>query len=202
MRKIGILLSGCGFYDGTEVAEAVLAALSLERAGARPAHLAPAEPQLHAVDHLTGSEVEGEVRGVLVESARLARGRIRALGERVPRELAGLIVPGGQGAVKNLTTGLARPGERRRVHPQVGDLLEEMIGAGLPVGAIGLGRVVVQSHLGDPLEEEDLTMPATGFVADGSRRLFFTPGFLSGGSLPEVAEGVDGMVRAMLEVAC
>lgn len=202
MRKIGILLSGCGFYDGTEIAEAILAALSLERAGARPVHLAPEEPQLHTVNHLTGSEVEGEVRIVLAESARLARGRIRGLGERVPRELTGLILPGGQGAVKNLTTGLARPAERRRVDARVGELLEEMVGESLPVGSISLGRVVVQSYFGDPLSQDDLTMPATEFVVDDARRLFFTPGFLSGGSLPDVAEGIDGMVRAMLAVPC
>src|SRR5215467_13041639 len=105
MMKVGILLSGCGFYDGTEIAEAVLSALAVERAGARAVHLAPEMAQMHTVNHLTGSEIEGETRDVLGESARLARGRIRSLlGENAqwPGELSALIIPGGQGAVKNL----------------------------------------------------------------------------------------------------
>jgi len=79
MSRVGIVLSGCGFYDGTEVAEAVLAALSLERAGARPIWLSPEVTQMHVIDHLTGSEAEGERREVLAESARVARGKVKSL---------------------------------------------------------------------------------------------------------------------------
>jgi len=34
MKKIGVLLSGCGFLDGTEIQGAVLTLLALEKAGA------------------------------------------------------------------------------------------------------------------------------------------------------------------------
>ena len=83
MSRVGIILSGCGFYDGTEVAEAVLAALAVERAGARPIWLSPEVTQMHVVDHLTGSEAEGERREVLAESARIARGKVKSLAERL-----------------------------------------------------------------------------------------------------------------------
>ena len=79
MINVGLLLSGCGFYDGTDVAEAVLSALALERAGARAVYVSPEVDQMHTVDHLTGSEVEGERRNVASESARLARGRLKSL---------------------------------------------------------------------------------------------------------------------------
>src|SRR5262249_31764000 len=131
MMKVGILLSGCGFYDGTEIAEAVLSALAVERAGARAVHLAPETTQMHTVHHLTGWETEGETRAVLSESARLARGRIRSLrgeNEQWPGELAALIIPGGQGAVKNLMTGFAKLGEKREVLPEVRDLLADLVG--------------------------------------------------------------------------
>ena len=198
MIRVGILLSGCGFYDGTEVAEAVLAALALERAGARPVHIAPEVQQLHTVNHLTGSESEGEARGVLAESARVARGKLKSLSELTPAELGALIVPGGHGAVKNLMTNFAQLGSRRELLPQVRDLLADLTGRGAPIGSISLGRTVVQTYLGEPLSDEDMRLAAGEIVVDEARRLVFTPGFLTGASLADVAVGIDKMVRAVL----
>jgi enhancing lycopene biosynthesis protein 2 len=200
MIKVGILLSGCGFYDGTEIAEAVIAALAVERSGARVVHIAPEVPQMHAVDHLTGAEVEGERRGVLGESARLARGRVKSLAEQWPGELGALIVPGGQGAVKNLMTHFATLGEKREVLPKVRELLADLMGRGAPIGAISLGRAVVQTFLDEPLSQEDMQMSAADIVVDERRRLVFTPGFLTGASMPEVAEGIEKLVRALLSL--
>src|SRR4029453_4274131 len=138
MTKVAILLSGCGFYDGTEVAEAILAALALERSGVKAIYIAPDMPQMHTVDHLTGVEVEGESRGVMGESARLARGRIKSLTEQWPGELGGLIIPGGQGAVKNLMTHFAALGMKREVIPAVSALLADLTGRKAPVGSISL----------------------------------------------------------------
>jgi enhancing lycopene biosynthesis protein 2 len=200
MIKVGLLLSGCGFYDGTEAAEAVLAALALERAGARPIYLSIEADQMHTVDHLTGAEVEGETRGVLAESARLARGRIKSLGEIHPAELTALVIPGGHGAVKNLMTGFADLGTRRELHPQVRELLSDLAGRGAPIGSISLGRTVVQTFLGEPLPESDMQMAATEVEVDEARHLAFTPGFLTGASLVEVAAGIDKLVQALLRM--
>ena len=200
MMKMGILLAGCGFYDGTEIGEAVLSALSLERAGLKVAYLSPDAPQMHTVDHTTGSEVEHEARNLLMESARVARGRIRSLSELHPGEVDGLIIPGGHGAVKNLMTGFATPGEPRRLVPAVAALLSDLAARGAPIGAISLGRAVVQTFLDEPLSESDMRLPATEVEADEARGLYFTPGFLTGTSLPEVATGIDRMVQAMLRL--
>ncbi|HZI95313.1 MAG TPA: isoprenoid biosynthesis protein ElbB [Patescibacteria group bacterium] len=198
--KVGLLLSGCGFYDGTEIAEAVLSALALERSGARVVYLAPETSQMHTVDHLTGSEVDGETRGVLAESARLARGRIRSLSEQWAGELGALIIPGGQGAVKNLMTNFARLGARREVVPQVRDLLADLTQRRAPIGTISLGRAVMQTFFDEPLSEDDMRLPATDVLVDDKRRLVFTPGFLTGASLPDVATGIDRMVQAVLRM--
>ena len=77
-KRIGVLLSGCGVYDGAEIHEAVLTLLALDRAGATIVCTAPDVDQMHVVNHLTGEET-GESRNVLVESARIARGDIRNL---------------------------------------------------------------------------------------------------------------------------
>jgi len=200
MMKVGILLSGCGLYDGTEVAEAVLSALALERSGARPVYLAPEIPQMHTVDHTTGAEVEGEARQVLIESARLARGKVRGLGEQYPGELAALVIPGGHGAVKNLMTNFAALGKRRELLPPVRELMADLTGRRAPVGSISLGRTVVQTFFDEPLSGEDMQMAATDVLVDEQRRLAFTPGFLTGASLADVATGVEKMIRRILDM--
>ncbi len=200
MTKAGILLSGCGMYDGTEVAEAVLAALSLERAGARVIWLAPDAPQMHTVDHLTGSEVEGEQRVIMAEAARLARGKVRSLAEQWPGELAALVIPGGHGAVKNLMTNFAILGAPREPIAPVRDLLADLAGRRAPIGSISLGRAVVSAYFNEPLSGDEMQMPAADIQVDEERRLVFTPGFLTGAALPDVATGIERLVRALLNL--
>jgi len=78
MATIGVLLSGCGVYDGSEIHEAVLTLLALDRAGAEIICMAPDIDQFDVVNHLTG-KTQHEKRSVLAESARIARGNIRNL---------------------------------------------------------------------------------------------------------------------------
>jgi enhancing lycopene biosynthesis protein 2 len=47
-KTIGVLLSGCGVFDGSEIHEAVLTLLFLDRAGAAVKCMAPDMDQLHA----------------------------------------------------------------------------------------------------------------------------------------------------------
>ena len=75
-KKVAVILSGCGVYDGSEIHEAVITLLRLDQRGAKVQCFAPNIPQLHVVDHLSG-EVTGETRNVLTESARIARGEIK-----------------------------------------------------------------------------------------------------------------------------
>jgi enhancing lycopene biosynthesis protein 2 len=69
-KKIGVVLSGCGVYDGAEVHESVITLLAIDRSGAEAVCMAPNVDQMHVVNHLTGEEVTGEKRNVLVEAAR------------------------------------------------------------------------------------------------------------------------------------
>ncbi len=80
-KKIGVVLSGCGVYDGTEIHESVITLLAIDRAGAEAVCMAPNVDQMHVVNHLTGEEVVGEKRNVLVEAARIARGDIKDISE-------------------------------------------------------------------------------------------------------------------------
>lgn len=102
MKRIGIVLSGCGVNDGSEIQEAVLTLLAIDRAGADAVCFAPDKPQLQVLNHLSGEQTD-ERRNVLVEAARIARGQIQPLSAANADDLDGLIVPGGYGVAKNLS---------------------------------------------------------------------------------------------------
>ena len=102
MKKIGVLLHGCGVFDGTEIQEAVLTLLAIKEAGADYVCFAPDVPQHHVLNHITGAEMP-ESRNVLIESARIARGAIVSINDINLSELDGLVMPGGFGTAKNIT---------------------------------------------------------------------------------------------------
>ncbi len=95
------VLSGCGVFDGAEIHEATLSMLAVARQGGSYRVFAPDVDQHHVINHLTG-EAMNESRNVLVESARIARGKIMNLKKFNPDDFDGLLFPGGFGAAKNL----------------------------------------------------------------------------------------------------
>ena len=101
-KKIGVLLSGCGYLDGAEIREAVLTLLALDKDGVEVSIFAPNEGQHHVVNHLEADESKNEKRNTFIEAARIARGQITPLENVKSDELDGLVIPGGYGVAKNL----------------------------------------------------------------------------------------------------
>lgn len=198
--RVGVLLSGCGAYDGSDLHEAVLTLLALERRAARAVCIAPDRPQLDVVDHLSGQSREGEVRQVWEEAARISRGKLQRPDPPVYSALQGLVVIGGFGAAKNLMLGFALPGQPRTLEPSVERMLSWLREQARPLGAVGLGKLVLSVLLGEDLFENSEHGPADRVASDAARRLFHAPGFLGSGRLPEVASGIDRMVEAILAV--
>ena len=91
-KKVAVILSGCGVYDGAEIHESVITLLRLSQRGAEAQCFAPNIAQHHVVNHLTGEEMP-ESRNVLVESARIARGEVKDLREARAEDYDALIVP-------------------------------------------------------------------------------------------------------------
>ena len=58
--QIGVLLSGNGVFDGSEIHEAVLTLLALDQLQAQAVCMAPDMPQHHVINHITGAEVGAE----------------------------------------------------------------------------------------------------------------------------------------------
>lgn len=101
--KIGILLSGCGVYDGAEIQESVLAMLSIEEAGHEYVCIGVNQDQHHVINHING-EVMKENRNMLVEAARIARGEIVDVQNIILNDLDAIVIPGGFGSAKNFSS--------------------------------------------------------------------------------------------------
>lgn len=194
MRRVGVLISGCGRYDGSEIQETVLVVLALRRRGLRPVFLAPQTEQRDVVDHTTGTVDErAQSRQVLSEGARLTRGVIRPLHEVTASELDAIVIPGGSGVLKNLCEpsdklgGTALRGDVRR-------LLDGLRERSAPLAAVGLGEVVLARHESRPLSDLPMTMQATELMSDRARRVLFTPGFMGTDEITEAAEGIERLV--------
>lgn len=213
--KVGVLLSGCGFLDGSEIHEAVLTMLCLDRRGAQRVCIAPSAPQTEVVDHASKSKTD-ERRSMLAEAARIARARITDLAEVRVDQLDALILPGGFGAAKNLCD-FAYAGDKAKPRADVAKLLREVHAAGKPIGAICIAPAVVAAVLGRQLHptltigDDAGTATAlramgvvhqdcavTDCVTDERNRIVTTPAYMYDARIADVATGIDKLVAAVL----
>ena len=217
MKKIGVVLSGCGVMDGSEIHEAVLTLLAIDKAGAMALCMAPNIPQNEVVDHVT-NESQQETRNVLVESARIARGRIKDIADVSADDLDGLIFPGGFGAAKNLSN-FAHAGANAQVHPEVARLIQAMIKSGKPIGAICIAPAILAGFLGkiNPVltigtdKETAATLETMGakhqhcpvreIVVDEKLKIVTTPAYMLAERIGEAAEGIEKLVRKVVELS-
>lgn len=216
-KKIGILLSGCGVYDGTEIHEAVITMLALDRKGAQIICMAPDIDQFHVMNHLAG-EATDEKRNVLVESARIARGNIKNIKHVQAADIDALIMPGGFGAAKNLSN-FAIKGKDADIHPEVKRIIRDLVDAGKPVGALCispavLARIVADKHpevtIGNDLgTAESITAMGGTHKActvdtihvDRANKLVTTPAYMLGPGIKDVAVGIEKLVDEILKLA-
>ena len=145
-KRIGVLLSGAGVFDGSEIHEATLTLLFIDKYGGEAVCIAPSE-NLSVVDHITKKDT-GEARNVLTEAARIARGNIIDISAIDTSELDALILPGGFGAVKNLSD-YAVTGRNCTVIPEVENLIIYFIKNKKPLGVMCIAPVVAAAALKD-----------------------------------------------------
>ncbi len=216
-KKIGVVLSGCGVYDGSEIHEAVFTLLAIDQNGAEAVCMAP-DIDLAEVNHCTVTET-GAKRNVLVESARIARGNIRDLKDVRATDLDAVIFPGGFGAAKNLCN-FAAKGPAAVVSPEVARLVREMVAAGKPIGAICIAPALIALILGKEFAPQltigndagtaaainatgscHVECPVTEFVIDRKNKIVSTPAYMLAERISESAAGIGKAVKAVIELA-
>ena len=214
MKKIAIILSGCGVYDGSEIHESVLTLLAIEQQGATYRCFAPNINQHHVIIHLTGEVNASETRNVLEESARIARGDIEDIAELYQDEFDALIFPGGFGAAKNLCT-FALDAENYQINTEVLTSAQSFIKAKKPIGfmciapamiplifggdaqgTIGKDRDIAESLMNRGLSHVDCEVD--DIIVDEQRKLVSTPAYMLATSLVEAASGINKLVKKVI----
>ena len=217
MVKVGVVLSGCGFLDGSEIHEAVLTLLALDRAGATVVCFAPNIAQTSVIDHVKKSPAS-ETRNVLTESARIVRGKIADLATARAADIDALILPGGFGAAKNLCD-FASAGANAKVNPEIARLLREVHAAKKPIGAWCIAPAVLAAALkeqkpkmtiGDDagtaaaleaLGARHVNCPVQEMRVDEENRIVTSPAYMYDARISEVAAGIERGVNEVLRLA-
>jgi enhancing lycopene biosynthesis protein 2 len=157
--KIGVLLSGCGVYDGAEIQESVLTLLAIAEAGHESVCISINDNQHHVINHLSGEEMN-EKRNMLIESARIARGNVTEISKISPADIDALVIPGGFGSAKNFTS-WAFDGPKGTIRPDVKLLIVNLINIGKPIVALCVSPVVLSKALEGSAIKLNLTIGST-----------------------------------------
>lgn len=215
MPKVGVILSGCGVFDGSEIHESVLTLLFLDREKVNLTCLSIDE-EFDVVDHSTKT-ASGEKRNVLVESARIARGDIADLKNVKAKDLDALILPGGFGAAKNLSN-FAVYGEDCEVNSEVKRIINEMYELKKPIGAICIAPVVVAAALRgkglsltigydaatagkiELMGHNHVECAVDDCVVDDVNKVVTTPAYMLGPNISDIAKGIEKLVKSVLSI--
>ena len=217
MVRVGVVLSGCGVYDGAEIHEATLTLLFLDRAGAEIICMAPNVDQMDVVNHIKG-EATGEKRNVLVEASRIARGVIKDIKDVKAGDIDVLVFPGGFGAAKNLCD-FAVKGADCIVNPGVEKLIKEMHSAKKPIGFICIAPVIAAKVLGsfnpqltigndkgtaeaiEKMGGKHIVSPVENAVVDQKNKIVTTPAYMLGPTISKVALVIEKVINEVLKLA-
>jgi enhancing lycopene biosynthesis protein 2 len=219
-KKIAVVLSGCGVFDGTEIHEAVLTLLAIEEEGASWHCFAPNIEQMHVINHSTGNVEEGETRNVFVESARISRGgeKISELDEYDPTNFDAIVFPGGFGGAKNLSDFAVRGGEAE-VQASVTNAVRSTHAMSKPigficitpasVGALTLGGDGVELTIGNDPDTASAVVqcgakhtdcPVENVVVDFENKVVSTPAYMLGPGVSDVRKGISNLVNEVLKL--
>ena len=218
MKEIGVVLSGCGAQDGSEIHEAVITLLSLDRAGAHAKIMAPDMDQLHVINHLSGKTMNSS-RNSLIESSRIARGKIVPINTVKGEDIDAIIFPGGTGMAKNIFN-YALVGKDFTIISDVERITIESLKLGKPIGAICIAPVMIAKVLQnmgingtvtggynqqiiEDIEDMGINTKQVGaedIVVDEVNKIISTPAYVEGKSIGEVATGITKLVDKVLEL--
>ena len=219
MNKVGVVLSGCGHQDGSEIHEAVFTLHALEKAGAEAIIMAPDMDQFHVINHLNGNEDLSESRNILVESARIARGKVVDVASVSGHQLDALIFPGGTGMAKNIFD-YSMAGINCTVISDVQRLVVEILEGDKPLGAICIAPVIVAKVLeflgrtgtvtggfNDEINNDikamginTIEVGAEEIVVDKENKIVTTPAYVEAKSMNEAFTGIEKLVNKVLDM--
>lgn len=215
-KKIGVILSGCGVFDGSEIHEAVLTLLALSKNGLDYQCMAPDIDQAHVINHKEGTESAGERRNVLVEAARIARGHVVDVAEVNCDDYDAFVFPGGYGAAKNLST-FAFDGDKCTANEEVARIIRDAFDSRKPlvflciapaVAARVLGRGIELTVGKDPATEAALHKMGATMIPkaveeahiDRNNRIVSAPAYMYDAPITEIEKSINAAVTGLMEL--
>ena len=223
-KKVLVILSGCGVYDGAEIHEATFTLLALDQRGLKYQCAALNENQFHVINHLNGEEMDTP-RNMMQEAARIARGDVKDLAKASMSEFDALVIPGGFGSAKNLSK-WAFDGPKGMINIEVKRVITEALRFHKPVVAMCMSPVLLSLALTDSgvtpkitvgtVKEEspyeigaisegmeslgsDVEMVGVdGIVIDEEHKIITTPCYMMQAEISEVYNGVCKTIDALL----
>lgn len=213
-KKFAVILSGCGNKDGAEIHESVMTLWAIHKHGADYQCFAPDIPQHHVLNFITGEEMP-ETRNVLTEAARIARGNIMDIKRYRASDYDGLIIPGGLGVAKNLST-FAFDGPDCTVNNEVARAIQETADMDKPIGALCIAPAIVAKVLGNvtvTIGHDPGTISALAkmgaahektshgeITVDRQRKVVTTPCYMLDARVDQIGAGAEKLVAALLEM--
>jgi enhancing lycopene biosynthesis protein 2 len=213
MKPVALILSGSGRADGSEIHESVAALLALSQENLPVKIYAPDIEQFKVVDHLTGRPSD-ESRNVLVEAARIARGKIDPLSALNVDDVSAIILPGGLGAASNLWA-YAQDGIEGDIEKETYRVLTTAMKQKLPLGFICIapvlgariakecGKSITLTIGSDASTAEDiealgckhLISDPNHCVVDKENRVVSAPAYMSAKTVAECYNGIRDLVK-------
>ena len=217
MKKVAVILSGCGFLDGAEITEAISTLVAIGQQGAEYKVFAP-NKEVAETNHLT-QKPTGQMRNVMQEAARIARGEIQPLEALQASDFDALAFPGGFGAALHLCN-FAEKGSGGEIDPQVARVVQDFHANRKPIAAICIAPAIMAMAFGDKGVNVTIgndtgtasEIEKTGakhqncavekFVVDTSNKVITTPAYMYGTAKPhQIFEGVSGAIKELLQMA-
>ncbi len=211
-KKFAVVLSGSGVYDGAEIHEATMTLYAIAKKGCEYEIFAPDVNQHHVINHITGEEMK-ETRNVLIESARIARGKIKPLSDFKADDFDAIIFPGGFGVAKNLSD-FAFKGADCNVNKEVEDVILSMYKQKKPIGALCISPAIIAKVLQgvnvtigedkptaeaiEKMGSKHSTTSHGDVIVDEKFKVFTTPCYMLDATIVNIADGAINIVNAML----
>ncbi|MBS3766706.1 MAG: isoprenoid biosynthesis glyoxalase ElbB [Candidatus Cloacimonetes bacterium] len=217
-KTIGVILSGSGWQDGSEIHESVLTLYNLDKEGVKTKIFAPDENQTDVVHHISQEQDNSHNRNVMVESARIARGEISPLNDADANKLDGLVIPGGFGVAKNLCN-YASKGSNMSVDNTISNLILDIHEQNKPLGFICISPVIAAKVLEkfkpkltvgndektindvEKMGAQHIEASVDEIVFDETNNIVTTPAYMLGPSIAYVGKGISKLAKKVVELA-
>lgn len=213
MKKVAVILSGNGFFDGAEINETVLTLLAIEINGLEYECFAPNRKQYHVINHMTGEEML-ESRNIMIEAARIVRGKIRPLTECNANDFSALLVPGGFGVAKNFSD-FAFKGEDATLCSDVLTVCQDF--KGKPTGYMCIAPALLPKIYGEGVvltignDKDTISVinksggvhenaTVDQIVVDLENKVVCTPAYMLAMSISDAQKGIDKLVAKVKEL--